>query len=59
MLASLMRSGGGAMAAALLPLDMAPYDRVTRDTATSRDFLNRGVDTETGRDRLWLMFSTE
>lgn len=63
MLASLLRSCGGGVgggvAAIVAPLDMAPYDRVTRDTATARDFVNRGRDTETGRDRLWLMFSTE
>lgn len=60
MLASLLRSSGGLAAmATMLPLDMAPYDRVSPDSKTARDFRTAGPSTETGKDRLFMMFSTE
>lgn len=60
MLASMLRGCGGlGSLAVVLPLDMAPHDRVSRDSKTARDFENAPPDTETGKDRLFMMFSTE
>lgn len=64
MIASFLRNiGGGASGlvgmATVLPLDLTPYDAVSRDTKTARAFELRPPDNETGRDRLYMMFSTE
>lgn len=45
---------------AIIPLDIAGYDKVSPDIKTSKAFeLNKLKDTETGKDRLFMMFSTE
>lgn len=51
-------TGLGGMAT-VLPFDLTPYDQVSRDTKTARDYELRPPDNETGRDRLYIMFSTE
>lgn len=56
MLKTLLR--GGCMCT-ILPLDFANHDRVASDMKTAKDFANRPQSTETGRDRLYQMFSTE
>lgn len=43
----------------ILPLDLANHDKVSKDIKTAKDFDRRRIDTETGKDRLWMMFSTE
>lgn len=58
MLTSLFR-GTGIGLATMLPLDIAPYDKVSRDTKTAQDFVNRAPDNETGKDRIYMMFSME
>lgn len=50
---------GGCTCATVLPLDFANYDKVSKDLKTSQDFVNRPPDNETGKDRLYMMFSTD
>lgn len=57
MLRTLLR--GGCTCASLLPLDFANYDKVSKELKTSQDFSNRPPDNETGKDRLYMMFSTD
>lgn len=45
--------------AVILPLDMADHDKVSKDLRTYKDFENRPQTSETGLDRLYIMFSTE
>jgi len=58
MLRTLIRVSPG-MLSALLPMDLSNYDKVAKDSKTAKNFYKKGKDTETGLDRLYLMFSIE
>lgn len=51
--------GSPALIAAFLPLDWQDHDKVSKETKTAHDFFKFKDDKETGKDRLYIMFSIE
>lgn len=61
MLSRFLGRGAPGLLATFLPMDIVDHDKVDKTSNTAQDYYknkNR-IDTETGKDRLYLMFSIE
>lgn len=58
MLKAIFRKTGW-ISAGILPFDIDGADKVSKTTKTAQDFLKFADNTETGMDRLYMMFSLE
>lgn len=58
MLKAIFRKTGW-LSVGILPFDIDGADKVSKTTKTAQDYLNFTDDTETGMDRLYMMFSLE